>query len=212
MKIAIIGAAGWIGNEVLQQAKSRGHQIIALVRDPSKIDDPEIEVRAFDITDSNQSLTTATQGADVVVSSVSGRHNNDHSIYSTAAARYLSELPDSQIERLVWVGGAGSLEIAPGVELVSSKDFPPEYKDEALGMGKALTVFQQSDSPLNWTFISPAALLFPGEKLGTYRTGKNQLLVDDNGESKISATDYAVALVDEIEQAQYPKQRFCVAY
>ncbi|NQZ30130.1 MAG: NAD(P)-dependent oxidoreductase [Oceanospirillaceae bacterium] len=212
MKIAIIGAAGWIGNEVLQEAKSRGHQIIALVRDPSKITQSDVEVRAFDITDNSQSLAAAVLDADVVVSSVSGRHNNDHSIFSIAAKRYLTELPQSSVNRLVWVGGAGSLEVAPGVQLVNTEHFPEEYKAEALGMGDALKVFKQSDSRLNWTFISPAAVLFPGEKSGHYRTGKDQLLVDSAGDSKISGSDFAVALVDEIESAQNPQQRICVAY
>jgi len=212
MKIAIVGAAGWIGNEVLQEAKSRGHQVIALVRDPAKISDSQVDVRKFDITNSDDSLSNALQGADVVVSSVSGRHNNDHSIFSMAATRYLTHLPASDIKRLVWVGGAGSLEIAPGVPLTSSEHFPQEYKAEAQGMSEALNVFKSSSSPLNWTFISPAANIFPGEKTGAYRTGKDQLLVDDKGESNISASDYAIALVDEIEGAKNPQQRICVAY
>ena len=212
MKIAIVGAAGWIGNEILQEAKSRGHKIIALVRDPSKITDTDIEVRPFDITDNSQSLTQATQDADVVVSAISGRHNNDHSIFSTAASRYLSQLPESSVNRLVWVGGAGSLEVAPGVKLIDTENFPEEYRAEAKGMGEALKVFNTSNSNLNWTFISPAALLFPGEKTGSYQTGKEQLLVDDQGESKISASDYALAFVDELEQALYPQMRICVAY
>lgn len=212
MKIAIIGAAGWIGNEVLQEAKSRGHEIIALVRDPAKINDDQVQVRKFDITDSHLSLADAVQDADVIVSTVSGRHNNDHSIFSKGAKRLLAELPSTNVNRLVWVGGAGSLEIAPGVTLISSEHFPEEYKAEAQGMGEALTVFKTSYSSVNWTFISPAAILFPGEKTGNYRTGKDQLLVDSAGDSKISGSDYAVALVDEIENAQHPQQRICVAY
>jgi len=212
MKIAIIGAAGWIGNEVLVEAKSRGHQVIALVRDPAKITDNQVEVRQFDITDTKLSLADAVQGADVVVSTVSGRHNGDHSIFSTAATRLLNELPETLVNRLVWVGGAGSLEIAPGVPLISSEHFPEEYKAEAQGMSEALDLFRASDSSVNWTFISPAANIFPGEKTGTYRTGKDQLLVDEKGESNISASDYAIALVDEIASAKNPQQRICVAY
>ena len=212
MKIAIVGAAGWVGNEVLQEAKRRGHQLIALVRDPDKVTETDIEVRKFDISDANSSLAEAVAGAEVIVSSVSGRHDGDQTIFVKAAQRYLAELSDTDAVRLVWVGGAGSLEVAPGVELVSSVDFPEDYKAEALGMGKALEVFQRSNSGLNWTFISPAALLFPGEKQAPYRVGKDQLLTDAQGESKISVADYAVALMDVVESNLYPKQRIGVAY
>lgn len=212
MKIAIVGAAGWLGNEVLQEAKKRGHEVIALVRDPSKILDEDIEVRQFDITDYAQSLAAVVSGVDVVVSSVSGRHNGDHSIFAKAAERYLSELPKTDAAKLVWVGGAGSLEVAPGVKLVSVPQFPAEYKDEAQGMSQALEVFRGSDSPLDWTFISPAANLFSGEQRKQYRVGKDQLLTDNQGESKISASDYAWALLDVVENNAYPRQRIGVAY
>ncbi|OUS35573.1 NAD-dependent dehydratase ['Osedax' symbiont bacterium Rs2_46_30_T18] len=212
MKIAIVGAAGWVGNEVLQEAKRRGHELIALVRDPGKVTETDIEVRKFDISDANSSLAAAVAGAEVIVSSVSGRHDGDQSIFARAAQRYLAELPDTDADRLVWVGGAGSLEVAPGVPLVSSPAFPEEYRAEAVGMGKALEVFQRSSSTLNWTFISPAALLFPADKQAPYRVGKDQLLSDAQGESKISVADYAVALMDVLESNLYPKQRIGVAY
>lgn len=212
MKIAIVGAAGWLGSEVLQEAKKRGHQVIALVRNPSKIADNEIEVRQFDVTDSAHSLADAVAGADVVVSSVSGRHNGDHSIFAKAAQRYLTELPQTDVAKLVWVGGAGSLEVAPGVKLVSVPQFPAEYKEEALGMSDALDVFRASDSALNWTFISPAAIIFPGEQRKQYRVGNDQLLTDEQGESKISASDYAWALMDILEQNVHVRQRVGVAY
>jgi len=212
MKIAIIGAAGWIGNAVLQEAKIRGHEIIALVRHPEKITDTDIEVRQFDITKQQNSLADAVAGADIVVSAVSGRHDGDHSIFKKAATRYLSELTQTQASRLIWVGGAGSLQVAPGITLVSTPNFPEEYKAESIAMGDALEVFLNTNSKLNWTFISPAAELFPGEKQASYRIGKDQLLVDKQGNSKISGADYAFALLDELEQGLYPKQRIAVAY
>ncbi|MCP4326214.1 MAG: NAD(P)-dependent oxidoreductase [Psychromonas sp.] len=212
MKIAIVGAAGWIGNEVLQEAKYRGHEVIALVRNTEKITDTDVEVRQFDITNQQNSLADAVAGADLVVSAVSGRHDGDHSIFKRAAARYLTELPETQTNRLIWVGGAGSLEVAPGIRLVSTPNFPEEYKAESIGMGDALELFLNTNSQLNWTFISPAAELFPGEKQASYRIGKDQLLVDEQGNSQISGADYAFALMDELEQGLYPKQRIAVAY
>ena len=212
MNIAIVGAAGWIGNAVLQEALIRGHKVSALVRDPNKITTENVEVKQFDINDKTHSLAEAVKGADVVISAVSGRHNGDHSIFSKTATRYLSELVHTDAKRLIYVGGAGSLEVAPGVTLIESPDFPAEYHAEALAMGEALTLFLKTTSPLNWTFISPAAELFPGDRRGVYQLGKNKLLTDEHGKSSISAMDYALALMDEVEQGNYPKQRIAVAY
>ncbi|RJE77185.1 NAD-dependent dehydratase [Pseudoalteromonas sp. MSK9-3] len=212
MNIAIVGAAGWLGNEILQEAKRRGHKIIALVRDPAKIKDTDVDVRSFDVTDQTNSLADAVSGADVVISSVSGRSNGDHTIFAKAAQRYLNELPSTEVSKLIWVGGAGSLEVAPGVKLVTVPDFPAEYKEEALGMSDALDVFQNTSSDLNWTFVSPAAIIFPGEQTQKYRIGQDALLTDENGDSKISDSDYAWALLDILEKNLQPKQRIGVAY
>ncbi|NRB40684.1 MAG: NAD(P)H-binding protein [Pseudomonadales bacterium] len=212
MDIAIVGAAGWIGNAVLQEALIRGHKVTALVRDPRKITTADVNITQFDINDTTHSLADAVSNSEVVVSALSGRHNGDHSIFSTAATRYLSQLTQTHAKRLLFVGGAGSLEVAPGVKLVSTAAFPKEYKEESLAMDEALTLFLNTSSPLNWTFISPAAELFQGEKRGVYQLGKDKLLTDDEGNSRISAADYAVALVDELERGIYPKQRIAVAY
>ncbi|EJN6830092.1 NAD(P)H-binding protein, partial [Vibrio cidicii] len=122
------------------------------------------------------------------------------------------QLPNAGVKRLLWVGGAGSLEVAPGVQLVTVPDFPAEYKDEALAQSQALQVFRNSDSPLNWTFVSPAAEIFPGEKVGQFRVGGDQLLTDTQGHSKISVADFASAMLDELETAKHAKQRISVAY
>ncbi|MEO6973083.1 MAG: NAD(P)H-binding protein, partial [Rhodoferax sp.] len=121
-------------------------------------------------------------------------------------------LPLAGVPRLLWVGGAGSLEVAPGVQLVNTPNFPAAYKDEALGQGRALEVFRATTSPLNWTFFSPAALLQPGERTGQYRLGGDQLLADASGNSRISVADFAVAMLDELERNAYPRQRITAAY
>lgn len=212
MKIAVLGASGWIGNHIVSEAKARGHEVVALVRDTNKIEDPSLEVRQFDLLDSNADLAQATKGVDAVISAIGGRAAGNHEIVRNTAQKLLAELPTAGINRLLWVGGAGSLEVAPGVELVTVPEFPAEYKDEAGAMGEALDVFRTSNGELNWTFICPAAEIFPGEKQAPYRIGGEQLLVDDKGASRISVSDYAVAMIDELEAGKYPSQRIGVAY
>ncbi|MEZ8677276.1 NAD(P)-dependent oxidoreductase [Vibrio splendidus] len=212
MKIAVLGASGWIGSHIAQEAQSRGHEVIAVVRDASRVEISDVEVRSFDLQDEAASLATAFSGVDAVIASIGGRALGNHDIVKNTAAKLLDTLPSIGIERLLWVGGAGSLEVAPNVPLVTVPDFPADYKNEALAQGEALEVFKQSNSKVNWTFISPAAEIFPGEKLSTYRTGGDQLLTDEDGNSKISVSDYAIAMIDELEAGKFPRQRIGVAY
>ncbi len=212
MKVAVLGASGWIGSQLVLEAKQRGHQVIALVRDIAKCDVAGVEVRQFDLQDSDQDLFKAVQGADVVIASIGGRAAGNHDIVPATATRLLNTLANTEIKRLLWVGGAGSLEVAPGIKLVTTAQFPAEYKDEALAQSDALEVFKGFDGGLNWTFVSPAAELFPGEKQQAYRIGNDTLLTDAQGNSRISVADYALAMIDELEANQHPNQRIGVAY
>jgi len=212
MKIAVLGASGWIGNHIVKEAKSRGHEVVALVRDADKYDDSNIEVRQFDLLDNNADLFRAVKGVDVVISAVGGRAAGNHDIVKNTAQKLLSELPQAGVDRLLWVGGAGALEVSPGVQLMTIPEFPAEYVPESIALAEALDVFCNTNSTLNWTFIAPAADIFPGEKQAPYRIGGEQLLVDDKGNSRISVSDYAVAMIDELEAGQYPNQRIAVAY
>ncbi|CDU08367.1 Putative NADH-flavin reductase [Vibrio coralliirubri] len=212
MKIAVLGASGWIGSHIAQEAQARGHEVVAVVRDANRVEISDVEVRSFDLQDETYSLTDAFSGVDAVIASIGGRALGNHDIVKSTATKLLDTLPSIGIERLLWVGGAGSLEVAPNVPLVTVPAFPAEHKNEALAQGEALEVFKQSNSEVNWTFISPAAEIFPGEKLATYRTGGDQLLTDQDGNSKISVSDYAIAMIDELEAGQFPRQRIGVAY
>lgn len=213
MKLAIIGATGWIGSTLVAEAHSRGHEVIAIARDSGKIAASAVEKRSFDLTAGDSaSLAAAVAGADLVIASIGGRAAGNHEMVAASAQRLLSELPAAGVNRLLWVGGAGSLEVAPGVTLLSLPEFPDAYKDEATAQGEALAVFRNSDSAVNWTFISPAAEIFPGERNGNYRTGGDSLISDADGNSRISVQDYAVALIDEAEKNAHPKQRIGVAY
>ncbi len=213
MKLAIIGATGWIGSTLVAEAQSRGHDVIAIARDSSNIAATGVEKRSLDLTAGDSaSIAAAVVGADLVIASIGGRAAGNHEIVAASAQRLLSELPAAGVNRLLWVGGAGSLEVAPGVTLLSLPEFPDAYKDEATAQGEALAVFRNSHSAVNWTFISPAAEIFPGERSGNYRTGGDSLVSDAEGNSRISVQDYAVAMIDEAENNAHPKQRIGVAY
>lgn len=210
MKIAILGATGWIGGAILKEALSRGHQVTALVRDPSKLSATDVAVHAVDL---EQPLVAQTfAGVDVVMAAVGGRAQQNHGLVASTVQHLLDVLPNAKVPRLLWVGGAGSLEVAPGVTLVSSPDFPAAYKDEALAQGEALQVFRAAQTAINWTFVSPAAEIYPGESEGPYRFGGDSFFTDANGRSRISVTDYAKAMLDEAEQGTHANQRISVAY
>lgn len=212
MKIAILGASGWIGSHLVNAAKERGHQVVALVRDTDKYSQQGVEARQFDLLVKDADISSVLDRVAVVLSAIGGRAAGNHRIVADTARMLLDKLPLAGIHRLLWVGGAGSLEVAPGITLMSVPEFPEEYKAEAEAQSGALDVFRQSDSQLNWTFVSPAAEIFQDESTGQYRIGGDQLLVDDAGKSRISVADYARAMLDELEAGKYPRQRIAVAY
>lgn len=203
MSIALIGATGFIGSRILAELVSRGHEVTAIVRNPEKV--PALAgVTAVkgDIFDKD-GLAKLLAGHEVAISSV-------HYLASDANA-LLGAVKQSGVKRYLVVGGAGSLEVAPGVKLVDTPEFPAAYLDEARKGGAYLELLKQ-DKTLDWTFLSPSAIIAPGERTGRFRLGLDQLLVDGNGESRISAEDYAIALVDELEKPAHSRRRFTVGY
>lgn len=215
MKIVLFGATGNIGQRIAREALERGHDVVGVVRDPtqSQAPDPRVRLVQGDATDA-ASVASVAQGADAVVSAISPRPGTTGSAPSlSAAARALiAGLKQAGVKRLVIVGGAGSLEVAPGVALVDTPDFPEAYKPEAIEGREALAVYRAEAAELDWTFISPAVVIQPGQRTGKYRTTLDQLLTDEQGNSTISFEDYAVALLDELEQPQHVGHRFGVAY
>lgn len=210
MKVAVLGATGWIGSTIVQQATKRGLEVVSIVRDAAKITDNTTVVRVFDLQ-SQDNIASVLKGIDVLIASVGGRAVGNHELVAQTAERLLTALNGTST-RLIWVGGAGSLEVAPGVTLVSTPEFPADYKDEALAQGEALNVFKTTTSSASWTFVSPAAVIYPGESEGPYRIGGDQFFTNEAGESKVSVTDYAIALVDEAQKAAHLNQRISVAY
>lgn len=212
MKLALFGATGSIGSRILDEALQRGHEVVAVARDPAKLaQKPGLTAVAGDITDPG-SYTSALDGADAAVVSVSPRGNTTGAQLNALAETLLAKLPASGVKRLFWVGGAGSLEVAPGVRLVDTPEFPAEYKAEALALGEVLDTLRASDGAVDWTFVSPPILIHPGERTGNYRLGGDQVLFDADGKSEISNEDYAVALLDRIESNDAPRKRVTVAY
>ncbi|MCQ4084983.1 NAD(P)H-binding protein [Streptomyces sp. RB6PN25] len=214
MKILLFGATGMIGSRIAAEVLRRGHEITAATRSGKApgLDDAKAAVVSADVSDAGKVAELAT-GHDAVVSAIAPpRDGSEPSGPLLAAYRALIEgLRSSGVRRVVVVGGAGSLQVAPGQALVDSPGFPDAYKGEALAHREVLTLFRGVDD-LDWTYLSPAAEIAPGERTGVFRTGGDQLLADAEGHSRISAEDYAVALVDEVEKGEAVHRRITVAY
>ena len=212
-KIMLIGSSGMIGQRVLHEALNRGHHVTALVRDTSGTGEhrAELDYHTGDIF-KPETIATAAVDHDVVVSAY-GPGKGDSNLVVKAAHALIEALTRVEPIRLIALSGAGSLEVKPGVQLVDMPDFPAEWKAIALAHREALDVYRKAGmAEFDWTAASPAALIEPGTRTGKYRTGTDQLLVDDKGKSYISAEDFAVAVVDEIEKPRFPGQRFTAAY
>ncbi len=216
MKIVLFGATGNIGRRIAQEAARRGHHVLGVSRQPSAAEPPDAHVRLTqgDATDA-ASVADAARGADAVVSAISPRPSSrglpQPRLVDNVRA-LIEGLGKARVERVLYVGGAGSLEVAPGRPLVEQPDFPAAYKDEALEGRDALTTWRREGDGLAWTYLSPAAEIGPGERTGSYRTTADRLLADGQGRSYISYEDYAVAVLDELEQPRHVRERFGVAY
>jgi putative NADH-flavin reductase len=203
MKIAVIGGSGNAGSRIVAELAGRGHAITAISRHPEKIAKlPNVTAEPGDVHD-QPSLARHLSGHDAAISSV-------HFLDSDPA-KLIAAARDSKVGRYLVVGGAGSLEVAPGVRLVATPGFPPQYKAEA-EKGAAFLDLLAQEKQLNWTFLSPSALFIAGERTGKFRLGTDQLLTGPDGKSWISFEDFAVALADEIEHPAHIRQRFTVGY
>ncbi|MFI9205778.1 NAD(P)-dependent oxidoreductase [Streptomyces sp. NPDC053048] len=212
-KIALFGATGTIGSRVLREALDRGHQVTAVVRDPAKLTESHanLTVTTGDVLDP-ASVAEVAQGQDVVVSAVGGGDGPGHVATIEPAAKSLvtglRTLGDAA-PRLVAVGGAGSLRTPDGKQVWDAEGLPEFLLQIMHAHGDALD-FYRTVSDVRWTNLSPAGLIEPGERTGTYRTSLDDLVVDADGKSRISAEDYAVALIDEIETPKHVGERFTV--
>jgi putative NADH-flavin reductase len=184
--------------------------VTAIVRDATKMSrsKPNLEFKTGDVL-KPESVVVATKGNDVVISAY-GPGAGDANQIATAAKSLIEGVAANQPMKLVIVGGAGSLEAAPGVQLVDTPDFPAAYKKPALAHRDALEIIRRA--PFDWTYVSPSAEINEGTRTGQYRIGTNQLLLDASGQSHISMEDFAAAVLDEVEKPQFSRSRFTVGY
>jgi len=212
MNIVLIGASGFIGSALRKEALARGHQVTALVSNPAKLESaPNLTVKRADVLDP-ASLGEHFAGHDAVISAFSGHAQQDvRGYYMQGMRSIVASAKRSPKLRLLVVGGAGSLETAPGKQVVDDPGFPAAWKGSAEGARDALNLLR-AEPELDWTMLSPSALLAPGQRTGKFRLGADQLLVGANGKSEISVEDYAVAMIDELERPEHRRQRFTVGY
>ena len=209
MNVTLFGATGNAGARILKELLSRGHHVTAIVRDPAKLPaQPGLTVRRGDLSDVAQTAE-AVRGTEAVVSAYGPGLNSPADLFP-ATKKLIAGLQQAGVQRLLMVGGAGSLEVAPGVQLIDSGYLPQEWMPISLAHREALEVLKASD--LDWTSLSPAGYFEPGQRTGKFRLGQDNLIANEKGESRISMEDYAIALVDELEKHAHPRQRFSVGY
>jgi putative NADH-flavin reductase len=216
MKITVFGATGNVGQRVVAEALSRGHEVVGVVRDPDAVKSPDRRVRLVkgDATNAGD-VARVARGSDAVVSAISPRPNSRGLPAPSLAANsraLIKGLRDAGVKRVLYVGGASSLEVAPGKALADLPNFPEIYREEAREGREALDIWRTEAKGLDWTYLSPAAEIAPGKRTGKYRTTDDKLLSDDKGKSFITFEDYAVAVLDELEHPQHVAKRFGVAY
>lgn len=202
-KIAIIGATGRAGSQLLEEALRRGHTVTAIARNTDKLAArPGVTVKQVDALEAD-ALQQAVSGSDVVISAAH--------FATLPASAVLGPVKKAGVKRLLVVGGAGSLLLPDGSRVIDSEGFPAEYKTEASAGAAFLDVLRQ-EQELDWTFLSPSALFDGTERTGQFRLGQDHLLVSDDGQSSISFADFAIAMIDEVETPKHSRQRFTVGY
>jgi uncharacterized protein len=217
MKLAVIGASGFVGSVVVQEALDRGHQVTAIARNPEKITakGDKLSIAEADVYNEAQ-LVEVLKGHDAVISAYNPGWSNPNIFEETlAGGKAVQEaVKKSGVKRLLVVGGGGSLFIAPGVQLVDTPEFPEAYKAGALALRDYLNVIKE-EKDLDWTFLSPAIEMHQGtsgERKGTYRKGGENPVFNKEGRSIISVEDMALAILEEVEHPQHIRQRFTVGY
>jgi uncharacterized protein len=216
MKIALIGATGFVGTALVTELLQRGHQVTALARNPAKLPaQANLSAKSLDAYDPD-AVAAAVKGHDAVVSAFNPGWD-DPALYDRfmkGSEAIVAGVEQSGVKRLLVVGGAGSLFVAPGVQLVDTPEFashvPPNVVPGAKAARDALTALRGNTS-LAWTFLSPPALLAPGERTGKYRVGGEDLLMAGAAPAGIPVADLAVAIADELETPRHVRARFTVA-
>lgn len=213
MNVVLLGATGFVGSALLQEALNRGHRVTAIVRDSGTLGKHDsLIARRGDVYDT-ASLATLLEGNDALISAFNPGWK-DPNLYDDQVRGTRSIIDAAKkagIKRVLWVGGAGGLEVKPGVRVVDDPALPAWVRPGSLATIDALDQLRK-EPELDWTFLAPSAEMKPGERTGKFRLGGDQLLVDSNGRSTISVQDFAVAMIDELERPLHLRQRFTVGY
>ncbi len=209
-KVAIFGASGQSGVRIQAELLSRGHSVVAIVRDPTKVVAADrVTVKVGNASDSVETIAALLDGVDVLVNAYAPPHDSTDDLIPFTQ-KLVDAVTLAQTPRLLMVGGAGGLQVAPGELVINQPWFPESYKPIAQSHIDALEVLRASS--INWTTLSPAGVFGPGERTGVYRLDKEFLVATPDGQSRISTEDYAIALVNEIETPEHERERFTVGY
>ena len=213
--VVLIGASGFVGTAILNELLNRGHKVTAIVRDAKKmtVSNPNLTIVEADVTDTD-ALKEAGKGKDAVISAYNPGWKNPH-IYEDTLKNYpliVESAKHAGVKRLLIVGGAGTLFYAPGKMVMDADDVPAQLLPGIKSLGEFYLNTLRKEKDIDWIFLSPAANMTPGKRTAKFRIGKDDLVVDANGDSNISVEDFAVAMVDELEQEKHHKERFTIGY
>jgi len=214
-KIVLIGASGFVGSAILNEALNRGIQVTAIARNPEsiKITNANLTIVGADVSCAAK-VSELCKGADAVISAYNPGWTNPN-IYDETLKVYpqiLAGVKQAGVKRLLIVGGAGTLFVAPGVRVVDTGVIPAEIMGGVKSLGEFFLNTLMNEKEIDWVFFSPAGSLEPGERTGVYRLGKDDLILNAEGQSKISVQDYAKAMIDELENPQHHQERFTIGY
>ena len=210
MRIVIFGAAGRIGSRILDEALARGHVVTAVLRDVARLElaHPGLVKVTADAADSS-AVARVAAGQAAAISAIGPGSVGDVGVIVAVARALIAGLPRAGVRRLLVVGGAGTLEIRPGVQRIDTQEYPEIYRPSGYAQKESLALYRASG--LDWSYLSPPVIIEPGARSGRYRIGADQVLADEAGRSRISMEDYAVAVLDELETPRHLQRRFTVA-
>jgi len=214
-KILLIGASGFVGSAILNEAINRDYKVTAVVRNPEKItlENENLSVIKADVS-SAETVAELSKSFDTVVSAYNPGWTNPNIAEETASVynSILAGVKKAGVKRLLCVGGAGSLFSAPGVRLMETGAIPEAFMPAVKALADFYLDVLTNETEIDWVFFSPAGSIAPGERTGRFRLGKDDLLVSKDGNSNISVEDYAVAMIDEVENKKHHQERFTIGY